>query len=535
MYNHQSPITNHQSPITNHQSPITRAVKGFCFIGIAWLLFSCGFIEDAIEEPIKESIKKPIDEGIKKPINQFVENIIGRLDISKAQSLAVVPAKSVQDIDSSSVADSERKTNPQDVPGPHQQTPEKVLVKIQADGTMVKVPMYNKEDQKLEFPPSPNQIIHANDNYLMMELGNWYLVRKSDGAAFDLNNVHPDFHNSWGQYSNYGNSPKVYSDDDDNIYFSSNSYNSNGSGRVVEKIDISNPAAPTAQKWTPDIYDVHQFVVDSAGNTLFRYGDYNDPSRRVKITESKTLQNIPFNNSHSSHNTFMYRGLDGRIYYLTKEQKTTRDAWGNQYFSGWEYKQKFLSKIANADGDLESTAYGPAMNDKEVPRYNENDFDYDLVFIYLADRIVGVNADSHGSDLGSPIEFYKTGGNPAGKQTIAGLSGKKLKTRQNDMSFNPVQVGKNSYYVLTVKDGVYRVDSSYTATQIFGSSEYDVYKMAVSSDAQGNDTVIFNAFQFKGSKKITGRVTITSSGTKGEVELIEELDGVELTILQRVN
>ena len=419
---------------------------------------------------------------------------VTRINITDAQSLVVVPASSLNS-DSSLAAGSALGTE------------QKVLAKIKEDGTAVVVPIENPDGQ-LKSSSVPEQIIQINDDYLMLEFKEsaasyyYYLVRKNDGAMFDLAISDQQYH-----ISREIEGPHFYTDSDGNIYYIEYSNKS-----AVKKIDVSNSAAPTKQDWTTPNYNLEpekdRFVVDAKGNMVFTTDSYNKTV--IKIATNKRIQ-------EKLSQRFMYLGLDGKIYY-------------GQYDSlSKNYSQKSLSQQPGDDGYLASEKYGPSFS-----------FNSDIiisqtkVLVYLEDRIL-LLPSSH-RNLDSWVELYKQPGNPTGIKTIAALSGKKLKGFDSNFFSNPVQVGKNNFYVLTEKNGIYRVDgNNYTATQIFNSSQYDVYKMVVSTDARGNDSLTFNAVDKNNSDIVTGKVKIDANGTKGAVELIEELDGVKLTILQRIN
>ena len=430
---------------------------------------------------------------------------VTRIDITDAQSLVVVPASSLNSDSSLAAGFAVTAFG----------TEQKILAKIKKDGTVVQVPIENPDSQ-LKSSSVPQKIIPVNDDYLIIHFGDgasnyYYLVRKNDGAMFDLD---INFGHSIIGYATIGNVPVVYTDKYKNIYYGvyrDGVYRGKG---IIYKVNVSNSADPTKQAWTPQGYNVKDFVVDSEGNVLFSKAMERNQGI-IKVASSGKIQDIRLYG--------MYLDLDGQIHYLREDDLNP---------GGPTSKEVVLSQTnLDKDGYLEFKAHSSPFS-HTYSLYTPNVG----ILIYLENYVIHLPTEGN---LGSWVGLYaksSKGGSKLGTKTITQLSGKQLKSDSGDSS-NPIQVSKDRFYVLSKNSGIYRVDvaNGYTTTQIFDSSNYNVYKMAVSTDAKGDDTLTFNAVDKNNSGTVTGLVTIAEDGNKGKVKFIKELNGAELTLLQRVN
>jgi hypothetical protein len=117
-----------------------------------------------------------------------------------------------------------------------------------------------------------------------------YMVRKSDGAAFDLPGRRPTFaEQSWSHgrmYSNEYGSHLIQADSEGNIYYIGN--------WVIYKLDIRDPGNITREQLTVETLpgeDASNFRVNGQGHIIFNSGGMSTPESASFRFNSGTLQN----------------------------------------------------------------------------------------------------------------------------------------------------------------------------------------------------------------------------------------------------
>ncbi|MEM9424791.1 MAG: hypothetical protein AAF975_08405, partial [Spirochaetota bacterium] len=199
-----------------------------------------------------------------------------------------------------------------------------------------------------------------------------------------------------------------------------------------------------------------------------------------------------------------YRGLDGRIYYY---QEPSQKSGGPS-----SYKQKVLALEPDATGNLPSSDYGPNIQTGLSLRGGN--------VAFLADRIIYVFSPE------KPIELFKTGGAPAGEQTIsdASISGKstfagRIKSVQSNR-------GKH-YYVFTHDRMLFRITPSenYIVLKLLGNDTYTISDYAI-----GEDFVVFSGVRQSDKKKVSACIQVENGQVK--VEVIPALSQLEWRFLK---
>jgi hypothetical protein len=236
-----------------------------------------------------------------------------------------------------------------------------IFAKALADGTFAEVVISDKNGVPIPGALLPTAIYDATPAYLIIVFsGSTYLVRKSDGAAFDLTPIGAPrelFTDSGGS----GTTRKsIYADSSGSIYFLT-------SGRV-RKIDVSNPDALTAQSVTPDSDSVTEFAVDLDGHVIYRaFG-----VKRIRKSNGG-LYNLP-NNQYA-----FWIGNDGVIYDVQTDgiRKILIDGAMNvttplhsglapTTYQGYQYAYMYMSQRILAICDLSYEFENPAQIPRQI-------------------------------------------------------------------------------------------------------------------------------------------------------------------------
>ena len=176
--------------------------------------------------------------------------------------------------------------------------------KITEDGYVEEVQYFDEEGNEITDYELPHSIYNVNDSYVIVCFWTWtnttgsangergYLVRKTDGAVFSLDNV--------------GTPASTFppqSDSMRNIYFGAATYSHEGTLLEVDtifKIDTSNPDRLTKVDWIKDEGRIYNFIVNPAGHIF-----YNAlPNVRIKKSNGGLI-NMPTSTS------CFWIGLDG--------------------------------------------------------------------------------------------------------------------------------------------------------------------------------------------------------------------------------
>lgn len=174
------------------------------------------------------------------------------------------------------------------------------LFKVSADGYIQEVEYEDENGTVIREERQPTEVVAVDDKYLIVVFDDYhtYLVRKTDGATFSLENIgRPDNKNMTGIISDY-----VSSDKYGNIYYKNQH-------RLIMKIDVSNPDALVATTYSAPGDLVYSFGIDKNGNVAYAGADINNnfTSRCKKSSGGyELLQGDP---------TSFWTGLDDSLYY----------------------------------------------------------------------------------------------------------------------------------------------------------------------------------------------------------------------------
>ncbi len=94
------------------------------------------------------------------------------------------------------------------------------LFKITDDGYIEEVKYYDEDGNEITLQYQPNAIYYVNDGYIIVIFEFGYLVRKSDGAVYSLENAGYIMQNYY-----FLNSSPISTDSSDNIYYITFGYN----------------------------------------------------------------------------------------------------------------------------------------------------------------------------------------------------------------------------------------------------------------------------------------------------------------------
>ncbi|UTC65701.1 hypothetical protein E4O00_06475 [Treponema sp. OMZ 788] len=374
-------------------------------------------------------------------INSSIRKDVSFIDIVDAKALLVIPENNYMN---------------------RSITSNKKFAKMLSDGSIYEVKVKNSNGDELEVA-SPSQIYDVNAKYVILIIeNNPYLVSKIDGSAFDLSPMgSPEMLRANAGYKGELRE-SIFSDKSNNIYYLN--------GGVVKKIDVSDPNVITGKKITPDIYSiscVDEFVVDNDGNVFFSYDDRGNGSLSyAKIrTANNALKNI-FTGSYSGdHITIAFRGLDGNIYFASREGafKVLIDTQSNIKFEDY-----------NVSGVSMGSQY--------------------MHWLYFPDRI-SVIFD------GKKYEVFNKSGVCSKSENL-----EFLKTG----IFKLLAYNAHNYYVVTTDGRILRVDlDTDNPTVLLNNSDYEFYKIEVTD----NNLIIFNGLRLSDSKKVLGTISVDGNVT----------------------
>jgi len=342
----------------------------------------------------------------------------------------------------------------------------------------------------------PAAIYSVNNDYIFIGFSSGYLndtgylVKKSDGAVFDLTNVgFPDFnHGYWKKASIF------HTDKKNNMYYTSCDH-SNGITKII-RVNLGGEDSLIGEIVSPSSDIVRFFDVDKDGNIIYDVGSAtSNASVQFRIRKyNGELKNISRTSTddYSSWNFKHWIGLDGCIYIADYEP--------NLYGSS-------IKKITiDAEGNVSESDYGSTRT-----RYNAGD----LYKIYLKNRIIIVCG-------GTIDEVYNPSSSPR-TITLAGIH----------IDFiNDVNATENFYYIAgkegndnTILLKVNPEDDSWT--NLLPDNNYEVYTFTASE----TDGITFNALRMSDGKKIIGKVGING----GAVTVIDEESDAKITYLERIN
>ena len=260
----------------------------------------------------------------------------------------------------------------------------KKIFKITDDGYVEEVKYLDADKKEISIWNEPCVIEKINDDYIFVGFGyggfspnvGWdtvssYIIRKLDGAAFDMKNtgtatIHDENSETWKNASNF------HTDKNNNMYYIS--CDQNFFHKIV-RVDLSGIASLAGTTVSPSTDDIYCFDVDKDGNIIY-YGYSvlvsNNKFKRIRKSNGG-IKNISVRNDY-------WIGLDGCIYYNTNEGqvKVSIDAEGNLsessygtntdlfFFPHSSYKLDLKNRIIIVYDGYINEVYNPSANPRRV-------------------------------------------------------------------------------------------------------------------------------------------------------------------------
>lgn len=368
----------------------------------------------------------------------------------------------------------------------------KKIFKITDAGYVEEVKYLNGEKKEISILYEPCAIEKINDEYIfvgfginLLNISSGYLVRKSDGAVFDMKNA------GMPRDRMTGFNTKIFSTDKKkNIYYLSirNSW-SHFSGIITEliKINLENIDSLSSQVVSASTDYVTGFDVDANGNLIYTgqiISDNNNTSMPSFIRIRKN--NGGLKNINDCKGTY-WSGLDGNIYY-----------YGNQQNEGYPIKKISIDEEYN----ISESVYGFLQNTTSGYK------------LELKNRILMID--------NSISEVYNPSANPR-YVSLAGLTLKTVTAANSTENFYYIAGTDSSNNTILIK--VNPEDDSWT--NLLPDNNYEVYTFTASE----TDGITFNALRMSDGKKIIGKVGING----GAVTVIDEESNAQISYLERIN
>ena len=380
------------------------------------------------------------------------------------------------------------------------------IFKITEDGYTQEVTYLDEDEKEITIAQQPVAIYPINDDYLLVGFGysdyinTWYLVRKSDGAAFDMKNAGNVETN---RFSDFKNPSLFLTDKSNNLYYLVYPDN-NSSRKTVVKVNLAGIDSLASSEVVPSTDIVENFAVTGAGNIIYGgylASDYSNRMYRIRKANG-SLYNI-------SNVAAYWVGLDDNIYYFSS------DLTDYKYDSETGYGFPIKKIVVDENYTVSEDIYG-YFGESNVNLYQANSYK-----LKLKDRILIINASSGNSN--TPIyEVYNVTGTPR-VVTLESLTLKSITTVGSTENFYYIAGTDSSNSTIFIK-----VDATTDKyTHLLAQNDYDVYSFAA-SEADG---ITFNALRMSDGKKIIGKVGVNG----GDVTVIDEESDVQISYLQRVN
>ncbi|WP_408954768.1 hypothetical protein [Natroniella sp. ANB-PHB2] len=349
----------------------------------------------------------------------------------------------------------------------------KRLFKITPDGYIQEVTYYNEDGKEIEtIDEQPAAIYDVNSEYIIVGFGynksninNGYLVRKSDGAVFDISNA--GFPKEPMNY--FKNVDVVKTDSTGNLYYRAGNWPSLG----ITKLDTENL---TGTILTPEHHNLEYFTVDAQGNIAYWARDNNDTSNSVKRI-IKTNGGMEFLDSRK-----FWRGLDNKIHYVDNDEN------------------KINRILINDSFELEVETYGSTPENHFNLGFNDYKIEID-------NRIIIARPS------GDIYEVYNNDATP-----------RKVNVTISDIVL--ADASDNYYYLFGDNGKLIRVNPSNDSTTTLLDEEYDIYKMNVSSDDKiiFNALKMEDGATVIGEIDPSGDVNIISDTLEQEVVSLERIN-----------
>lgn len=190
----------------------------------------------------------------------------------------------------------------------------KRIFKITEEGYTEEVKYLDENNNEITIKNEPASLYTVNEQYIYVGFGysssniySSYLVRKSDGAVFDITKAGNPYYLIGNDFKN---AKKIKTDKKNNAYFLVQDYTNNSSIKKIVKINLDgiNSLAASTVSASTDYVDI--FDVDWNGNVIYDGYLSSDSSNRIcRIKKANGgLANLNKPNAY-------WIGLDGNIYF----------------------------------------------------------------------------------------------------------------------------------------------------------------------------------------------------------------------------
>ena len=354
------------------------------------------------------------------------------------------------------------------------------MFKITESGYVEEVKYLDENKNEISISQQPAVIQPVNDDYIFVGFG-WrdsihssYLVRKSDGAVFDMTKV--------GNPEQIQNRDWIQTDRNNNMYYLT--YISDTFSRKIVKINLNDSSLLGVTTVSASTDDVREFKVDWNGNVF-----YNERIRKLNGSFENCEPNFSFSTS--------WIGLDGNLYYLSYN-----------------------------DGQYGTSNYSYAIKKMEI----DNSYKINYEICGYSDNITNLDAFAFPKTVVQDKLFF-IGGSEIYEVINDGADIRKVDLNL-DMYIIQSTSTENFYYILGRDNNrntvIIKVDpKTDNYTLLLDQNNYEVFSFTASE----TDGITFNALRMSDGKKIIGQVGING----GEVTILDEESDAEITYLQRIN
>ena len=356
----------------------------------------------------------------------------------------------------------------------------KKIFKITDEDHIEELKYLDANKKEITITNQPAAICSVNSDYIFVGFGNnsyfstGYLVRKSDGAVFDMKNAGMPFLNNMG----WINAPFFHTDKKNNMYYIIDEISS--VPRKIIRVNLSGEVSLASVTVSPSTDSVTWFEVDKDGNIIYEGRSINTSKDFLRIRKNTGgLKNISANSYWIGLDDCIYIRDSSHIKKITidAEDNVTENDYGildNSYFYRWgSYKLNFKTRIIIICGNSISEVYNPSSSPRTI------------TLTGLTLNIV--------TDVKSTENFYYIAGKDNSGNTIL-------------IKVNP----ENDSW-----------------TNLLPDNNYELYTFTASE----TDGITFNALRLSDGKKIIGKVGINGGG----VTVIDEESNAQISYLERIN
>ncbi len=372
-----------------------------------------------------------------------------------------------------------------------------VLCKVKSDGSVEEVAAQN--DEGIAYHYVPEQFFDAGQYIITRDSdGGVYLISKSDGTAYDMNEIGVPviFRNNLGDSGDgsYEGRKSVFLDSQNRIYFVANS-------RVV-RIDATDPEHVVAQFLTADQYrlsEVHEFCVSKNGDVLFSASVNDSPISGEKLYLYKGVQGSTAIVSEHCR-CLSFTGYDGEIYLQYIEPGP----------EGYQDDPMTLKKLTvNESGEISFTTIGTTG----LTSWYSGGYQW----LYLAQMIV-VLGNANGQCPGVECIIYDDN-----THTVSSSIRDYLTTGTNVDIVGDV----DRYFIAKGNGSILKIDVlNSEPTTLLEAGKYDIGKLSPSGGY-----LAFSGLRLSDSKKVLGTIDTNNGNITVQND---NLDG-DIIVLQKVS